>query len=97
MAARAVASEILNRFGTTDDPFLAKEVAWACSLLPGALHDREAPVRLATQALRRVPADERSMVLNTLARHSTGPAGAAEAIQRLNEGIQARGGPELCA
>ena len=59
-AARAVAAEILNRFGTTDDPFRANAVAWACSLIPGAIQDREAPVRLATLALRRVPADQRS-------------------------------------
>ena len=94
-ATRAVATEILNRFGTTDDPFVANAVAWACSLIPGAIQDREAPVRLATLALRRFPADQRHLVLNTLGAALYRAGRPGEAIQRLNEGIQARGGHEV--
>ncbi len=94
-SARAVATEILNRFGTTDDPFRANAVAWACSLIPGAIQDREAPVRLATLALRRFPADQRHLVLNTLGAALYRAGRPGEAIQKLNEGIRSRGGQEV--
>src|SRR5262249_6735624 len=48
---RRACSELLDRFGKTDDPVSAKRVAWVCSLAPDAVPHRHAPVRPAPFAL----------------------------------------------
>jgi hypothetical protein len=92
---RAVAAEILERFGKTDDPSLANSVAWACALVPEAVLDHEAPIRLATLALSRFPAADRPVALNTLGATLLRAGRPGEAIARLKEGIRARQGQEL--
>jgi len=86
-AARAVAAEMLARWKATDDPSLANMVAWACSLLPDAVSDREVPVRMAAQVIPRIPADKRHIVLNTLGAALVRADRPAEAIKKLKEGI----------
>jgi WD40 repeat protein/tRNA A-37 threonylcarbamoyl transferase component Bud32 len=85
--------ELLKQFGSATDRFQASRVAWYCVLIPDAVIDREAPVRLAAAALARVSEGgrERSDALNTLGAALYRAGRFEEAIQRLNEGIQASG------
>jgi hypothetical protein len=86
---------LLKRFGNATDPAQAHSVAWFCLLVPDAVVDREAPVRLAEAALARCQQGERSEVLITLGAALYRAGRFEEAIRRLNEGYQIRGGGRL--
>jgi tetratricopeptide (TPR) repeat protein len=84
--------DLLEKFGNATDPAQANGVAWSCVLVPDAVADREAPVRLAEAALARWSEGEKSDVLNTLGAALYRAGRFEEAIRRLNESPQARGG-----
>jgi tetratricopeptide (TPR) repeat protein len=90
---RRACAELLDRFGTTDDPVTANRVAWLCSLAPGAVTDREAPVRLAELAVRDAPVAGGVARLNTLGLALYRAGRVEEAIRRLEEGIKVVGRP----
>jgi hypothetical protein len=52
---RRACEELLERYGKATDPAQANSVAWSCVLIPDAVADREAPVRLAAAALAGHP------------------------------------------
>jgi hypothetical protein len=84
--------DLLKRFGNATDPAQANGVAWSCVLVPDAVADREAPIRLAEAALARWSEGEKSDVLDTLGAALYRAGRFEEAIRRLNEGSQTRGG-----
>jgi hypothetical protein len=88
---RLACEDLLKRFGNATDPAQAHSVAWFCVIVPDAVGDREAPVRLAEAALARCPPGERGEVLTTLGAVLYRAGRFEEAIRRLNEGLQARG------
>jgi WD40 repeat protein/serine/threonine protein kinase len=94
---RRASEDLLRQFGSVTDPEQANRVAWYCVLAPDAGSDREAPVRLAAAALTGLPegAPKRSAVLNTLGAALYRAGRFEEAVRRLNESIQTRGGEGL--
>jgi WD40 repeat protein/tetratricopeptide (TPR) repeat protein len=86
-----VCEDLLKRFGKTTDPAPANIVAWSCVLVPDAVADREAPIRLAEAALARWPEGERGDVLNTLGAALYRAGRFEEAIRRLNESSKTLG------
>jgi tetratricopeptide (TPR) repeat protein len=70
----------------------ANEFAWSCALGPGATADPEVPVRLAEAAVRDCPESNRGTLLNTLGAALYRAGRYDEAIRRLNEGSERRGG-----
>jgi WD40 repeat protein/tetratricopeptide (TPR) repeat protein len=89
---RAIA-ELLDRFRDTTDPGMANDVAWwCCCLAPDAVDAPEAPVRLAEIALQGTTGTGKATVLNTLGAALYRAGRYDEAIRRLQEGIQLRGG-----
>jgi tetratricopeptide (TPR) repeat protein len=89
---RLACEDLLKRFGNATDPAQAHSVAWCCVVVPDAVGDREAPVRLAEAALARCPQGERGEVLTTLGAALYRAGRFEEAIRRLNESIQTSGG-----
>ena len=89
---RLACEDLLKRFGNATDPAQAHSVAWSCVVVPDAVADREAPLRLAEDALARWSEGEKSDVLDTLGATLYRSGRFEEAIRRLNEGSQARGG-----
>jgi hypothetical protein len=77
--------DLLKKLGKTTDPAQANGVAWSCVLVPDAVADREAPIRLAEAALARWSEGEKSDVLNTLGAALYRAGRFEEAIRRLNE------------
>ena len=77
------------------DARTANNVAWACALEPEATADPAAPVRLAEAALRDGPESSRDMYLNTLGAALYRAGRYAEAIRRLEEAIERRGGASI--
>jgi hypothetical protein len=84
--------DLLNRFGNATDPVQANSVAWSCAVVPVAVSDRAAPVRLAEVALAGCPEGQKCDVLNTLGAARNRSGRFEEAIRRLNESILVRGG-----
>ena len=89
---RDAAEELLARFGQTTSAPDPNLVAWSCALTPTAVAGRGAPVRIAEAALSAAPADRRPDVLTTLGAALYRAGRFDEAIRRLGEGVQARGG-----
>jgi hypothetical protein len=50
-ACRAIATDLIERFGKTNDPRVANALAWLCGLMPGAVDDPGVAVRLARLAV----------------------------------------------
>jgi WD40 repeat protein/serine/threonine protein kinase len=94
---RRACEDLLRQFDSVTDPGQANRVAWDCVLASDAVSDLQAPVRLASAALDGLPegAPERSAVLNTLGAALYRAGHFEEAVRRLNESIQARGGKGL--
>jgi tetratricopeptide (TPR) repeat protein len=88
---RAVA-DLLGRHARTTDPDEASIVAWACAIGPDATADPAAPVQLAGLALDRAAAASRADALSTLGAVLYRAGRLDDAIRRLDEAIQSRGG-----
>ena len=89
---RRACSDSLSRYGNTTDPFDANNIAWSCLLGPDAVADREAPVRLAERAVSGAPETMKPRFLYTLGAALCRAGRFEEAIRRLEESIQKRGG-----
>jgi WD40 repeat protein/serine/threonine protein kinase len=87
--------DLLEKFGNATDPAEANVVAWSCVLVPDAVADREAPIRLAENALARWSEGEKSDGLDTLGAALYRAGRFEEAIRRLNESSQTRGGERV--
>ena len=92
---RSAIAALLDRFGGAGAARTANDVAWACALEPGATADSAVPVRLAEAALRDGPGSSRDVYLNTLGAALYRAGRYAEAIRRLQEGIERRGGESV--
>jgi WD40 repeat protein/serine/threonine protein kinase/tetratricopeptide (TPR) repeat protein len=88
-------SDLLARYGGAANPSTANTVAWSCALVRDVVADRETPVRLAEAALASFPPDQKPVVMNTLGATLYRAGRFQEAISRLEEGIQKRGGESL--
>jgi WD40 repeat protein len=90
---RAIAG-LLDRFHEPMTSEESNEVAWQCSLAPYTVADRKSPVRLAESALLRLDRKnpDFSSSLNTLGAALYRAGCFEEAIRRLEEAIQIRGG-----
>jgi Flp pilus assembly protein TadD len=89
---RGAAEELLARFGQTTAPTDLNLVAWSCALAPTAVAEGGAPVRIAEAALSAAPEDRHGDVLTTLGAALYRAGRFDEAIRRLEESVQARGG-----
>ena len=78
--------------GGASDWVTASSVAWSCTMGPDAPVDPGVPVRLAEIAVRGIGAGDKHAVLNTLGAALYRAGRYDEAIRRLEEAIQARGG-----
>jgi tetratricopeptide (TPR) repeat protein len=90
---RRACENLLKRFGSTTDPAQANEVAWCCVLVPDAVADFQAPVRLAEAALvgQAETGRARGDVLKTLGAALYRAGRFEEAIRCLDQSIQIRG------
>jgi WD40 repeat protein/serine/threonine protein kinase/tetratricopeptide (TPR) repeat protein len=82
----------LDRFAGTINPFMAHSVARASATGPEATADPEVPIRLAEISVRGLDASNKPIALNTLAAAQYRAGRYDEAIRRLEEAAQARGG-----
>jgi tetratricopeptide (TPR) repeat protein len=82
----------LDRFGGTMNPFMAHSVARACATGPEATADPGVPIRLAEISVGGLDAFNKPIALNTLAAALYRAGRYDEAIRRLEEAAQARGG-----
>jgi tetratricopeptide (TPR) repeat protein len=85
----------LDRFGGTMNPFMAHSVARACASGPEATADPGVPIRLAQISVAGLDAFNKPIALNTLAAALYRAGQYNEAIRRLEEAAQARGGASI--
>ncbi len=91
---RRLCGSIRDRAGGFTQPLAQNNLAWACSLAPGA-DDPGAAARLAESAVARAPtAASAAVYLNTLGAALYRADRLDEARRRLEEGIARRGGRE---
>jgi WD40 repeat protein/serine/threonine protein kinase len=91
---RLACEELLKRLVKANDSTQFIRVAWCCALTPDAVADHETPLRLVQAVLAEHPensAKEKSDMLNTLGAALYRAGRFAEAVRRLDEGIQVRG------
>jgi tetratricopeptide (TPR) repeat protein len=88
---RRACAALVERFGRTDKPEDANEVAWACVLTPGAVAEWERPVALATMATKADPTNPNYQ--NTLGTVLYRAGRLADAESSLQESVRlSRGG-----
>jgi WD40 repeat protein/serine/threonine protein kinase/tetratricopeptide (TPR) repeat protein len=94
---RVATAALLDRFGGSINPWTANQVARSCVLVPEVASDPGMTVRLAETAVRgAVGPLVKSNHLNTLGAALYRAGRCDEAIQRLEEAIQDRGGQATC-
>jgi len=90
---RRTVAALLDRFGGTTNPWTANSVATACVMGAEATADPGAPIRLAEIAVQGGGGtSDKSNFLNTLGAALYRAGRYEEAIGRLEEAVQARGG-----
>jgi tetratricopeptide (TPR) repeat protein len=90
---RRTVAALLDRLGGTTNPWMANSVATACVMGAEATADPEAPVRLAAIAVQGGGGtSDKPNFLNTLGAALYRAGRYDEAIRRLEEAVQARGG-----
>jgi tetratricopeptide (TPR) repeat protein len=85
-------AEMLERFRMTTDPMIANGVAWSSVLAAGEEPDLSEIVRLAELGVSGAKEDQKADRLNTLGAALYRARRYAEAVRRLEEGIQKRKG-----
>jgi WD40 repeat protein/serine/threonine protein kinase len=90
VGVRRACENVLDRFGNATDATKANAVARSCVLVPDAVADLEAPIRLAEAALSKCSEREKSDMLNTLGAALYRAGRFEEAIRRLNESSKTR-------
>src|SRR5262249_19619540 len=92
---RRTRTDMLERFRMTTDPGIAKNVAWRSVIVASEEPDISETVRLAELAVNGAPEHQKANVLNTLGAALYRAGRIAEAVRRLEEGIQKRKGVSL--
>ncbi len=87
-------SYFLRNYQRTKSASVANSLAWYCVLAPNAVDDPDAPVRFAELAVKRFPAEQKHLALNTLGEALYRAGRFQDAIRRLVEGIKGRKGTE---
>jgi eukaryotic-like serine/threonine-protein kinase len=85
-------SEILDRYGRTAVSSVANDAAWSCSLAPSMDERPEELVRLAELGADGAAGPEKGRFLNTVGAALYRAGRFEEAIRRLDEAIQLKGG-----
>jgi hypothetical protein len=85
-------SDVLDRFGRTAIAGVANDVSWCCSLAPGMDDHLEVLVRLAELGADGAAGRDKGRLLNTVAAALYRAGRFEDAIRRLDEGIQLKGG-----
>jgi tetratricopeptide (TPR) repeat protein len=85
-AYRRGCAEVVERFAQATGPLAGSNVAWVCSLAPGAVDDPTAPARLAEPATR---VDLRPAVKNTLGAALYRAGRYDEAVEKLTAAAKA--------
>jgi tetratricopeptide (TPR) repeat protein len=88
--ARTLIAEVIAHHGPTEDQATANNLAWLGSLLPGAVGDPAALVRLAERSATTGP--EQGNLLNTLGTAQYRAGRYREAVATLDRAIKAAGG-----
>jgi Flp pilus assembly protein TadD len=83
---------MLDRFRMTTDPMIANNVAWSSVMAAGEEPDLSEAVRLAELAVNGASEPMKAATLNTLGAALYRAGRFAEAVRRLDEGIQKRKG-----
>jgi WD40 repeat protein/tetratricopeptide (TPR) repeat protein len=83
---------LLDRFPGPMDYLGANNVAWLCALGPYTIPDPQVPVRLAELAVNGAPENQKGNTLNALGAALYRAGRFAEAVRRLEEGVQKRNG-----
>jgi Tfp pilus assembly protein PilF len=86
--SKSAVYDMVDRFGTTDDPDRANSVAWTCALLPNAVSNLEGPIRPAEAAVKGASRYHMADSLTTLGATLYRARRLHEAVRRLDEGIQ---------
>jgi tetratricopeptide (TPR) repeat protein len=86
-----------DQFGRTSNAWSAEQVAWVCALGPEGTADAQVPVQLAEAALKGAPETNKAGYLIALGAALYRAGRYDEAVRRLAEGIQARGGESVPA
>jgi WD40 repeat protein/Tfp pilus assembly protein PilF len=89
---RRSTAAVLDRFGGTTNSWMAHSIARACASGPEATADPGVPIRLAEISVRGHDAFNKPIALNTLGAALYRAGRYDEAIRRLDEAAQARGG-----
>jgi WD40 repeat protein/tRNA A-37 threonylcarbamoyl transferase component Bud32/Flp pilus assembly protein TadD len=85
---RQALTSLLERFGTTNDPQQANNVAWACARSPETVADLDKAVKLAEKSVAK---KRDSNSLNTLGAIEFRAGRYADAVKHLQEGIKLDG------
>jgi tetratricopeptide (TPR) repeat protein len=85
-------TDMLDRFRMTTDPISANSVAWWSAMTVSEEPTLSETVRLAELAVNGAPEDQKANILNTLGAALYRAGRFAEAVHRLEEGIQTRTG-----
>jgi WD40 repeat protein len=91
---RRACEELIKRYDVKNAEMQARSIVWSCVLVPDAVADQDAPVRLAESYIADHPEGrsiEKSDGLSTLGAALYRAGRCEEAIRRLDKGIQARG------
>jgi tetratricopeptide (TPR) repeat protein len=94
---RRTQSDILDRFRMTTNRMNANYVAWSSVMAAGEEPNLSETVRLAERAVDGVPELQKANTLNTLGAALYRAGRFAEAVRRLDEGIQKSNGASLWA
>jgi tetratricopeptide (TPR) repeat protein len=92
---RRSCTDILDRFGMTTAPMIANRVAWSSAMSVTEEPNLSETVRLAELAVNGAPEHQKAVFLVTLGAALYRAGRFAEAVRRLEEGIQKRKGVSL--
>jgi tetratricopeptide (TPR) repeat protein len=87
-AYRRTCAQLVEQFGQTDEPQVVALLVWCCKLLPDAVADFDAVVRLGEKALVKLPDNGRLM--RDLAALLYRAGRFEQALKRLEESVQLR-------
>ena len=90
-------TDMLDRFRMTTDPMIANSVAWWSVMAVSEEPNLSETVRLAELAVNGAPEPQKAALLNTLGAALYRAGRFAEAVRRLDEGIQKRKGVSIRA
>jgi tetratricopeptide (TPR) repeat protein len=92
---RRTRTDMLDRFRMSTDPMIANSVAWSSAMAVSEEPNLSETVRLAELAVNGAKESEKADLLNTLGAALYRAGRFAEAVRRLDEGIQKREGKSL--